>query len=378
MTNGTADPEPAPSARLPWWRRVRLEHVAESATAALFVLLLSVGIGQLGGLPDGFAPPFASPTPPGTGEPPPPPSEIFAIPRCPRAMEQEALVPRTDNGMVLVPSGVFLRGSCRQQIAEYGANCADVPFLEAMGCGRAWFRDELPLRSVHLDAFWIDVHEVTNSEFALFVEEVGHVTSAEAAGESVVVRVRSGEVHQRLVDSASWRHPSGPGSSVADLGDYPVVHISWFDARSYCHWMDARLPTEAEWEKAARGTDGRPYTWGYEWDVREDPPRLNFFGVRPPSSRPVESFPNGRSVYGAMDMLGNVFEWVRDWYRPDFYELGDVTNPVNSSGRAASQLRVRRGGAWGTNPALLHISWRLAEDPAATSSASGFRCARNA
>ncbi|HVR45004.1 MAG TPA: formylglycine-generating enzyme family protein [Thermoanaerobaculia bacterium] len=189
-------------------------------------------------------------------------------------------------------------------------------------------KGDAPLREVTLAPFLIDRHEVTNRQFAAFVEATGHVTTPEREGGGWVYR--GGETDWRWIAGADWRHPLGPGSSIAGAGDHPVVLVSWADANAYAAWAGKRLPTEAEWEVAARAgvvpDPGAPHRvpeanfWQGAWpakNVMED----GFF-----YTAPVGSFaPN---AIGLLDMIGNVWEWTADAYGED------------------SGLRVAKGGSW--------------------------------
>lgn len=276
------------------------------------------------------------------------------------------------DNMVLVAQGSFLRGSTEEQLNVVGGYCASVEILRKLGCTRDDFLDEYPQSLVTLDEFWIDRDEVTNEQFERFVAATRYVTTAEQTGSSSVWNPGAAQLDR--VQGANWRSPLGPSGSGAGTKDHPVVHISWEDARSYCSWAGKRLPTEAEWEKAARGTYGREFPWGDEWDPNENPSRLSFIGLRPVAGlQPVGSFARGRSPYGANDMLGNVFEWVADWYGADYYKVSSALNPP---GPDAGNHRILRGGSWGTNQFLLRVPWRRAVAPNDTSSLYGFRCAR--
>jgi formylglycine-generating enzyme required for sulfatase activity len=256
----------------------------------------------------------------------------------------------------------------------------------------AW-PDEKPAHRVRLDGFWIDVHEVTNDQFRAFVKATGYVTTAEKEPKlqdvmaqlplgspppprenlvpgSLVFTPPAGRVNPDDVSQwwawtpgASWRHPEGPGSSIEGKDEHPVVHASWDDAVAYARWAGKRLPTEAEWEFAARGgLEGRPYVWGSERpsDTRVHAniwqgefPHQNSVKDGFARTAPVKSFlPNG---YGLHDMAGNVWEWCADWYQRDLYRdrsgRGLVVNPVgpersDDPTRPFMPMRVQRGGSF--------------------------------
>jgi formylglycine-generating enzyme required for sulfatase activity len=251
-------------------------------------------------------------------------------------------------------------------------------------------RDARPVHRVRVGGFWMDIHEVTNDEFGEFVEATGYVTVAEqspqaedfpgappenlVAGsivftpprEQVPVRDASGTAHLRwwaYVPGASWRHPSGPASDLEGRGDEPVVHVAYEDAKAYAAWAGKRLPSEAEWECAARGgLAGATYPWGDEfrpggtwmantWQGRfpaEHTAEDGYAGIAPVGRYPA-------NAYGIHDMSGNVWEWCSDWYRPDTYELDaargivdDPRGPADSHDPAEpGQIkRVQRGGSF--------------------------------
>ncbi len=193
--------------------------------------------------------------------------------------------------MAFVPAGEFTMGS-----DEGGA-------------------DEKPAHRVYLDAFWVDVYEVTNVLYKKCVD---------------------GGVCQPPAIFSSAKRPFYFGNSQFD--NYPVTYISWNDAKTYCEWVSKRLPTEAEWEKAARGTDARVYPWGNQWDGS----KANV-EQRVGDTTLAGSYPAGASPYGALDMTGNVWEWVTDWYDSHYYEDSPSRNPP---GPPSGQYRTLRGGGW--------------------------------
>ena len=238
--------------------------------------------------------------------------------------------------------------------------------------------EEKPQKMVYLGAFWIDQTEVTNHMFTQFVIETGYKTTAEQRGKS---QTWEGQNWTPTV-GADWMHPDGPGSSIDGKGNYPVGQVSWFDAKAYCAWAGRRLPTEAEWEKAARGADGRLYPWGNE---PPDGSRANFadksftgsWGNKSADdgntfAAPVGSYPAGASPYGALDMAGNMWEWVSNWYSETYLsEMPDHNPPGASSG----DEKMIRGGGWGSRPQYLRVSNKDADPDFIGSTGNGFRCA---
>jgi eukaryotic-like serine/threonine-protein kinase len=288
----------------------------------------------------------------------------------------ESAVTRTSpiDGMVqvYVPAGEFLMGSTDADIDEVMQAC---PY-----CQRAWFKDELPQHRVYLDAFWIDRTEVTNAMFARFVTETGHQTDAEKIGSGIVFQLFSRD--WKMIQGANWRHPRGPNTDLNGLDNHPVVQMSGDDSEAYCAWAGRRLPTEAEWEKAARGTDGRTYPWGNQAPVGN----LLNFGDRNLNGNgsdnmaddgytftaPVGSYPAGASPYGALDMAGNVGERVSDWYGAAYYASSPARNPT---GLSSGDYHVLRGGSWSRMARYVRTAARYKYLQKNRSNGLGFRCA---
>jgi formylglycine-generating enzyme len=240
---------------------------------------------------------------------------------------------------------------------------------------------ETPVRRVTVDAFWIDRHEVTVAAFAGFVDATGYVTEAERFGWSGVFDLERRQ--WQPVEGAYWRSPEGPGSSAPV--DEPVTQVSWNDAVAYATWAGKRLPTEAEWEYAARGgLEGRRYAWGDE--LRPGGiPVANWWQGRFPDENTVEDgflmrapvgrFPPNR--YGLYDMAGNVWEWVADWFDAGYYAVAPARNP---RGPAAGAERVMRGGSWMCAEnfcANYRVAARSSATPDSALNNLGFRCARD-
>ncbi len=257
------------------------------------------------------------------------------------AKDQQKTAQNTANsGMVLIPAGVFLMGS------EDGGEF------------------EQPVHEVYLDDYWIDETPVTNEQFAAFVEDTGYVTEAERQG--AAWGYKDGKFSK--IPGLCWQTYAIPGRE-----DHPVVLVTWNDAKAFAEWAGKRLPTEAEWEKAARGgLVGKLYPWG---DEEPDGSQSNF--AKPPAeippTTPVKQFPpNG---YGLYDMVGNVWQLCQDWYGALYYAESPYKNPT---GPQTGEYRVRRGGAWNViQPFRLRCANRGAIAPNYPVPNVGFRCAKS-
>jgi len=317
-------------------------------------------------------------------------------PTAPSNHESSSNVERSGDvsDMVWIPGGTFLMGS------------------------NAHYPEEAPAHKVAVAGFWMETHSVTNDEFRRFVEATGHVTLAEKPARaedypgadpglldpsSVVFRKPTVPVDMRnvynwwtYVKGANWRQPLGPGSTIENLGQHPVVHVGFDDAEAFARWAGRELPTEAEWEFAARGgLEGAEYSWGDEYMPAGKPMANTWQGPFPYQNlledgyewtAPVGSFPaNG---YGLYDMAGNVWEWTTDWYQEhgritkscctlDNPRGGDRDRSIDPRDRVRIPRRVMKGGSYLCAPNFCHRyrpAARMAQPIDTSTCHVGFRC----
>lgn len=268
-------------------------------------------------------------------------------------------ITREDPVLVFIPEGEFLMGTSDDIAKDH----------------------EKPEHPVYLSSYYIYQTHVTNFQFEDFVKATGHITTAEDIGWSLVF---NGESFDEI-PGAYWAVPLGPGSNLSGRGNYPVLHVSWFDAAAFCEWAGGRLPTEAEWEKAARGVDGsRMFPW--EGDIIAGD-HANVCDVNCPAtwaityvddgymtSSPVGIYPNGASPYGVLDMAGNVTDWVYDWYDENYYSYSPYENPT---GPTEGEMRVHRGASWYSGFTNQRSTARNMNLPTHKHDHGGFRCVFN-
>lgn len=256
---------------------------------------------------------------------------ISEVPAEPVEEPVEFVVPE---GMVLIPATEYMMGCDPEHNNGYG--CAF---------------DELPLHMVSLSAFAIDIYEVTNEQYAACV----------AAGACEAPIVLSSQAHEDYYENPEY-------------ANFPVVNVNWSDAQTYCTWAGKRLPTEAEWELAARGTTPKAYAWG---DETPDCSKANIYNNSSMSdcvgdTVAVGSYPNGVSEFGVMDVTGNVWEWVADSYIEDYYSMSPTENPFADED---NQVRTVRGGGWAANWMAARVSSRAYDLSFYSGADLGFRCA---
>jgi formylglycine-generating enzyme required for sulfatase activity len=270
------------------------------------------------------------------------PEELTSVPEATFTAET-TLPPQItsieDHEMALVPAGKFTMGrSAKDELAD----CQEF----SSECNLVWFMDEEPVHEVYLDAFYIDIYEVTNALYEA-CEDQGVCNPPQSSNSST---------HLNYYGNPEFDH-------------YPVLYVNWNQARTYCESRGARLPTEAEWEKAARGMDGRMYPWGEELDEA-----FANFHWNVGDTTPVGRYENGKSPYGVYDMAGNVWEWVNSLHESYPYNANDGRESLGGEGP-----RVMRGGSWGyEGDNSISASYRFAFNPTDSNLDLGFRCARDA
>ena len=332
---------------------------------------------------------------------------IFLIFSCERSIKERSTQSpiSIESKMVLIPGGKYFMGSSGQEA----------------------YSNEMPIHEVQIDSFYIDIHEVTNLEFSNFIKETGYITTAEkiidweemknqlppstskppdsllAPGSLVF---RKSKIPIPLNDESqwwkwergsSWKAPQGKESSIENIMNHPVVHVSWEDATAYAEWAGKRLPTEAEWEWAARGSKKNVlYPWGNE-SINKEPMRANFWQGQFPylntkqdgysATSPVGSFPP--NDYGLYDMSGNVWEWCSDYYHVNSYSMDKSKGiSINPKGPKTSydprepfaKKRVLRGGSFLCNDSYCsgyRVTRRMSVSEDTGLSHTGFRCAKD-
>lgn len=258
------------------------------------------------------------------------------------------------SNMAHIPAGNFYMGSPFQQTTKYYNQCKTFD----KSCKLWWFRDERPRHSVYLKEYWIDRYEATNADYMEFVLATGAHSALDDSCET-----------KGCKDGNLWDGVSFPKV----ISEQPVIQVSWHDADAYCRWRGKRLPTEAEWEKAARGPSGKLYPWGNEPVTRDRAVyKKKWQGIK--TLAPVGSHPKGASIYGVHDMAGNVWEWVSDWYQLDYYRNSPLRNP---QGPPDGKYKIVRGGSWINNPDTLHGAFRRWSLPEVRFNDTGFRCAKD-
>jgi formylglycine-generating enzyme required for sulfatase activity len=224
--------------------------------------------------------------------------------------------------------------------------------------------DEKPIHRVYLDEFMMGKYPVTNEEFKIFINDGGYTNKENWTTEGWEWKEKEKISEPRFWHEGKWNRPN-----------FPVVGVSWYEAAAYAIWLSQKtgknysLPTEAQWEKAARGIDGREYPWGNDFDKK----LCNSYECKLGRTSPVGIFPKGESPYGCLDMAGNVYEWCSDWYGGDYYKKSPKKNPQGPENGFACVLR---GGCWLDGASICRAACRGGDAPAGCGYDVGFRLVR--
>ena len=268
--------------------------------------------------------------------------------------------------MELVSGGDFLMGTNQSEVAAAVSECVNV---YAGTCDPAFAEDSFPPHNVILDSFQMEVTEVTAGQYVAFLNTLGPNSHLTGCGSQPCAATNAESESSNITfDGTLYAVPDV-------VSNLPATHVTWYGAAAYCEAIGRRLPTEAEWERAARGADSRVYPWGNQWAPElANTNRRDNTGQRT-SAGPVAvgSFPEGASPYGLLDMGGNVAEWVSDWYQSNYYSLPEAGG-LNPQGPVSGTSKVARGGSWDTVPFFARAMHRQDFDPLTQALFIGFRC----
>lgn len=266
--------------------------------------------------------------------------------------------------MEVVDGGSFTMGTTPQEVQAAVSLCVDV---QNGNCTLAMGEDSMPPHEVTLNPFQMEIYEVTNRQFVYFLNSLGpggHLGGCE--GQLCAITRDQDE------NATIMQDERGVYVSLTLVDTVPVTSVTWYGAKAYCEAIDRRLPTEAEWERAAKGSDQRIYPWGNDWDplyAKTSVPEDGNVGALP-----IGSYPLGASPYNLLDMAGNVAEWVSDWYSPTYYAQAGAGG-LNPQGPPIGDQRVVRGGSWDAKPFFARTAHRQSFTPTLGGAWLGFRCA---
>lgn len=265
---------------------------------------------------------------------------------------------------VTIPGGTFTMGTTPSEVVQAVEECTT---RDGGACLAAYGEDSYPAHPITLNPFVMETTEVTFAQYVAFLNTRGANTHLNGCSGFPCIETRNENADAVITfDSANY-------NIVETLAEHPVYGVTWYGAREYCEAIGRRLPTEAEWERAARGDDGRIYPWGNVWDNALA--KTNRPEDTPPGTFPVASYPGGASPYGVLDLAGNVAEWVSDWYGEQYYaqqaSQGAVQNPT---GPVTGLQKSLRGGSWNSVPFFSRTPHRQSWDPADSQRWIGFRC----
>jgi formylglycine-generating enzyme required for sulfatase activity len=305
----------------------------------------------------------------GTNEPTPVKSPIVTSTRVTQAAVSggqgglAAILRASLSRLALVNGGTFQMGTTPQEVAAAVSLCVNV---QKGNCNLSMGEDSAPPHNVTVNSFEIERTEVSYEQYAAFLNAMGVGSHQTACSGLPCLKVRSEDKNSNvLFNGQKYTVP-------AVIAEFPVVGVTWYGADAYCRAVGRRLPTEAEWELAARGLDGRIYPWGNDWDANRA--RTNFPPALQPGPASVSSYPGGASPSGVFNMAGNVAEWVADWYSFDYYGRPEASM-LNPKGPISGSVKVVRGGSWDAKPFFARSVHRQSWPPAESGSWIGFRCA---
>ena len=268
-----------------------------------------------------------------------------------------------------IPAGNFTMGTTAAEVNAAVQDCKNGYGGDPGTCDASMGEDSAPQHNVTLDAYGMEVTEVTYAQFLTFMNAMGPNSHRNGCDGQPCMQTRNdSETSNIQFDGANY-------SVLLAINDYPMANVTWYGADAYCKAIGRRLPTEAEWERAARGDDGRIYPWGNTWDPTKASTRRPASGEA--STVAVSSFPLGASPYGVLNMAGNVAEWVSDWYDPRFYSRPEATI-ANPKGPTSGTEKVIRGGSWDALPFFARTVHRQSQDPLKPVAFIGFRCVEDA
>ncbi len=286
-------------------------------------------------------------------------TQAIGLPQA-AAIPPELDVIKTD--LVPITGGTYMMGTTLEEGIQamdecglYGKSCTDPN----------WVADSIPSHATTVDSFQMEVTEVTLAQYVTFLNWLGPNAHATGCQGNVCVKTRVEEPNSLIEFDGAQYTMVNPSF----YANHPITYVTWWGAEEYCRTLNRRLPTEAEWERAARGSQNYVYPWGFQFD-----------GARAMSSItanagavPVEEYPSGQSPYGVLNMSGNVSEWVQDWYQADYYTQAAAAGP-NPQGPPSGVEHVIRGGSWDTIPLFLRAVHRMTAAPDQPSASIGFRC----
>ncbi len=295
---------------------------------------------------------------------PPLAATAIALPTAAAASEIPETLRLIRSLTVSVPGGSFTMGTTPGEVAQAVDECIS---RDGGTCQASYAEDSAPAHEVRVDAFLIETTEVSFSQYVAFLTALGPDSHKDACPGFFCIQTQNESLDAPIVfDGVNYSINEG-------LAQHPAYGVNWYGARAYCEAVGRRLPTEAEWERAARADDDRIYPWGNRWDYALA--KTNRPLDTPPGSFQVGSFPLGASFYGAYDMAGNVAEWVSDWYSERYYEEQALLGlSVKPSGPINGLQKVLRGGSWNSVPFFSRAVHRQAEDPKNFLRWIGFRC----